>query len=92
MLVVPGVDLYKQLHSWKRDSWLLYKNSIVAVCVLFLFFMGHWIGLKSVIMAFPSYTQLLCITEIFFIFPLQGTSKTVSLKVDQSVSILKLLW
>ena len=38
MPVVLGVDLYQQLYSRKRDS-LLYKNCIVAVCVLFLFLM-----------------------------------------------------
>ena len=53
--------------------------------------MLSWVGLKSVIMAFPSYTQLLCINaDFFFIFLLQSTSQAVSLKVDQAVSILRL--
>ena len=50
----------------KRDSWLLYKNCIVTVCVLFLFLIESCAGLKSMIMAFPSYSQLLCINAVFF--------------------------
>ena len=59
--------------SWKGGSWLFYFDCIVAVCVLCLFLVELWVGLKSVITAFPRYTQLLCINaEIYFL--LQGTS------------------
>ena len=42
----------------RRESWLLYFNSVVAVCFLSLFLKGPWFGLQSVIMAFPGHTHL----------------------------------
>ena len=47
--------------------------------------MIHLVGLPSVILTFPRYTQLF----VFFFF-LQSTSQAVSLKVDQTVFILML--
>ena len=64
----------------------------MAVCVLCLYLMVSLVGLKSVIIVFSSYIQLLCINAENFIFLLQSTSQAVSLKEDQAVSILKLLW
>ena len=62
----------------------------MAVCALFLFLMVSGFGLKSVIMAFPSNTQLQWVNADFFLFS-SSTSQAVSLKVDQSASNLKLL-
>ena len=43
----------------KRESWLLSFNCVVAVCVLGLFLTMPWVGLLSVIVAFPGHTHLL---------------------------------
>ena len=45
--------------------------------------------MKSSLMVFPSYTQLLRINIYNFTFLLQSTAQAVSLKVDQAVSIVK---
>ena len=45
--------------------------------------------MKSVVMAFPSYTQLMCINVVSYSAS-TSTSQAVSLKVDQAASILKL--
>ena len=42
----------------ERDSWLLYCNCVVAVCVMCLFLMVPWVGLQSVIVTFPGHTHL----------------------------------
>ena len=42
---------------------------------------GVWVGLKSVIMTFPRYTQLLRINAEIFVL-LQSTSQAVRLKMN----------
>ena len=40
-----------------RDSWLLYFICVVAVRILFLFPSVPWVGLHSVIVAFPDFKK-----------------------------------
>ena len=42
---------------WGRESWLLYFNCVVAVCVLCFFLMVSRVGLWSVIVAFLGHTH-----------------------------------
>ena len=36
-----------------RESWLIYFNCVVAVCVLCLYLAVPWVGPQSVIVTFP---------------------------------------